>query len=452
MGDDDRYDDRRHGDGHSRESRTDDRRRDDESEIITCNAEDAAFILGKGGQTKQKISRVCGATIELNERENTIELFGTDKQRQLAKDYIGYIMKQRTGSVSIDIDSERDDMTVVRVPEDCVAFVMGRGGQTLRMMEGEWGTLMFFAKGMESDGGSSEMLMIFGPLRSRRGAEMKVMSAIEHKSPGTFIRDGKLAMQSRIAGDFPPEGWDVDQIPLHGDEFSYALGSGGSTRRKLAAASGCILEYVGKMACLVGFKRDRHRCRDYLKWLLKQKHGPLSVEVAGREDVITVPIPSSCVGWVTGFKGEALRRVEQESGTFCFINAASERGEEETLLIFSYKEDCRRRGKDIVLQRISEHQRGGGGGGPRGGGGGYSGERYDDRRGGHDNRYDSRYDDRRRDDRYDDRRRDDRYDDRRRDDRYDNNRYDNNRYDNNRYGERGRDERRRDDRYDDRRR
>lgn len=36
---------------------------------------------------------------------------------------------------------------------------------------------------------------------------------------------------------------------LTGENFSYALGAKGSTRRKLAAASGCIIEYVGKLAC-----------------------------------------------------------------------------------------------------------------------------------------------------------------------------------------------------------
>ena len=30
--------------------------------------------------------------------------------------------------------------------QDCVGYVMGRGGQVLRSMEEEWGTLMFFAK------------------------------------------------------------------------------------------------------------------------------------------------------------------------------------------------------------------------------------------------------------------------------------------------------------------
>eukprot|EP00966_Prymnesium_polylepis_P147794 3414187-Prymnesium_polylepis.1 len=64
-------------------------------------------------------------------------------------------------------------------------------------MESEWGSLMFFAKTTEPQNDGREMLMIFGPVRARRGAEMKVMSAIEHKRPGTFVRDGELRMQKR---------------------------------------------------------------------------------------------------------------------------------------------------------------------------------------------------------------------------------------------------------------
>ena len=101
-------------------------------DTVECDAEDAAFILGKGGTTKQKISRVSGADIELDEKANLITVMGTAKQRRTAKDYIQFVIQQRRGNVEINLDSGRDDMTVVRVPSECVAFVMGRGGQTLR--------------------------------------------------------------------------------------------------------------------------------------------------------------------------------------------------------------------------------------------------------------------------------------------------------------------------------
>lgn len=40
-------------------------------------ASDAAFILGKGGKTKEKIGRVSGAMVELPPRSLTLEISGT---------------------------------------------------------------------------------------------------------------------------------------------------------------------------------------------------------------------------------------------------------------------------------------------------------------------------------------------------------------------------------------
>ena len=68
-------------------------------------------------------------------------------------------------------------------------------------------------------------------------------------------------------------------------ELSYALGKDGTTRRKLARASGCIMEYVGQLAFLCGTLDERQRARTYLKWLLKQRHGPVTVDYEERDDV-----------------------------------------------------------------------------------------------------------------------------------------------------------------------
>lgn len=56
------------------------------------------------------------------------------------------MLAQRVGAVTIDFSDPRPDLSVVEVPEDCVGYVMGKQGTTLRGMEDEWGTLMFFAK------------------------------------------------------------------------------------------------------------------------------------------------------------------------------------------------------------------------------------------------------------------------------------------------------------------
>ena len=95
--------------------------------------------------TKRKLERVSGARIEVCD-DLKLELYGTDEERQKARDYCNFVMAQRRGAVYIDFDQYRSDMSVVIVPESCVAYIMGKGGQVLRSFEEQWGTLMFFAQ------------------------------------------------------------------------------------------------------------------------------------------------------------------------------------------------------------------------------------------------------------------------------------------------------------------
>jgi hypothetical protein len=71
-----------------------------------------------------------------------------------------------------------------------------------------------------------EKLAMFGPRRGRRGAELKVLSAIEQKIPGYMTKEMK-----DHTSDLP---WGTDLKWLRDDELSYALGKRGMTRKKLA--------------------------------------------------------------------------------------------------------------------------------------------------------------------------------------------------------------------------
>ena len=350
-----------------------------------------------------------------------------------------------------------------QVPDDCVGFVMGRGGGTLRELEEEWGTLMFFAstgeepKNAPTGNHSNEKLFIFGPTRGRRGAEIKVMSTVEFKMPGFCIdSNGALIEPERVVGDVADEGWGIETVKLVDEEFSYALGSRGSTRRKLAAASGCIIEYVGRLAVFIGFSDERTRGQEYLKLLLEQRTGsPTVPDINERKDVTFVEVPVESVGFITGHRGDSLRSIERMSKTFCFTDGdkndperRSDGRTHERLLIFGCTEMARNHARDLVEEKIAHHkdiQNGGGRGGYSGGGRGYD----DDRRGG--GRYD---DDRRGGGRYDDDRRGgDRYGDRyrERDRDYDRRGGGDRRYDDRRGGGRYGDDRRGGGRYDDRR-
>jgi len=368
------------------------KRRSDSEDIVErtldVDKDDAAFILGRGGSTKKKIAKVAGCEIDLEERDSTICLRGTEKECDRAEDYLDFVKQQRLGPVTINLDRKRDDFTAYRVPEDCIGFVMGRNGATLRSMEEEWGVLMFFAKtkvgGRDQDASGAESLCIFGDLAARRGAEVKVMSAVEHKHPGYCVSSrNELRELERVPGDEDVDGWGCDTMPLSEESYSYVLGSKGNTRRKLAKASGCVIEYVGRLACFAGYKKDRRRGRDYLTWLLEQRKGASVVDnPRDRDDCTVVKVPSESIAFITGHRGESLREVEKETGTFCFSDGdRNDRNKQiENLLIFSYSRDARNRAADLIEDRIDEHKRIGGPRPPK--------NRDNDRRRGDD---DSRY-------------------------------------------------------------
>merc|ERR1719453_1440776 len=118
-------------------------------ETLKLTDGDAAFLLGKGGKTKAKIARVSGADLELFERDLILEIRGTDKQRRAAKKYAKCVMAQRVGPVSLDKynrDGRDPDMTIVKVPQECVGFVTGKAGNFLRTMEEEWNVILFFVE------------------------------------------------------------------------------------------------------------------------------------------------------------------------------------------------------------------------------------------------------------------------------------------------------------------
>ena len=117
------------------------------------------------------------------------------------------------------------------------------------------------------------------------------------------------------------------------------------------------MEYVGQVAFICGTLDERVRAKTYLKWLLKQRHGSVYVEdLKDRDDVTIVPCPRDCIGYVTGNRGSSLRQVEEESGTFCFVEGGH--GDAEQLLIFCHSRADREVAERLINNLINEKVRG----------------------------------------------------------------------------------------------
>ena len=197
---------------------------------MTVGGEDAAFLVGTGGATKAKVARVAGVRLDLNDEEggsHRLDITGNEKARARARQYVEWVLRQRVGPITVDTSTSRDDLSIVDVPNECVAYVMGKNGSVLRAIEEEWGTLMFFGRPTTGSEEGKEKLMILGSRRARRGAELKVMSAVEHKMQGYFVNVEEKNLKNKLeqVGDGEGDGFSYDVFPFEGEEFSYALGA-----------------------------------------------------------------------------------------------------------------------------------------------------------------------------------------------------------------------------------
>jgi len=325
--------------------------------------DDAAFILGKGGKTKDKIARVSGAEIELFERDLVLEIRGSKLERRRAKKYAEGVMAQRTGPVTVHEDYNDGDLTMLRVPQEAVGFVTGRAGNFLRTIEEEWGTLMFFVEVESSRSRSKEYekLAIFGDVKARRGAELKVLSAVETKVPGYYEKMKDEVIPRDKGCDYGDGTWGTDTMQFQDDELSYALGKQGGTRKKIERSSGAIVQYVGQNALFSGLKADRRRAKEYMKWLFDQLEGPVYVDGwEDRDDITVVDVPQDCIGYVTGNRRAALGGIEEEWGTLMFFmnkegqskGGSKGRGGSEQLAIFGNPRA--RRGAELKVMSAVE--------------------------------------------------------------------------------------------------
>ena len=63
------------------------RRGDSGESRVRVTAPDVGFLLGKGGRTKEKLARVSGCQIEIREKQNVVEVYGSAQNRRRAEKY-----------------------------------------------------------------------------------------------------------------------------------------------------------------------------------------------------------------------------------------------------------------------------------------------------------------------------------------------------------------------------
>ncbi len=87
------------------------------------------------------------------------------------------MFEQLDGPVDVPDPSRRDDMSLIEVPQDSVAYITGKKREALGQIERDMGSLMFFLGKKDEKKGDAEFekLAIFGDRRARLASLMRVL-------------------------------------------------------------------------------------------------------------------------------------------------------------------------------------------------------------------------------------------------------------------------------------
>merc|ERR1712224_112413 len=152
---------------------------------MQVSEEDMSYLIGKEGSTQSKIEKAAGCVLIYV--GNFAHIAGTYNERKRCRDYLGWLLKQLKGAVTVRDVASRDDCLEMYVPQNCKGWIMGNRGSELRRVEKETGVFSFMAL----DDRGEERLLILGhdagtksSKEGRLAAERMVNEMIQDKRRG----------------------------------------------------------------------------------------------------------------------------------------------------------------------------------------------------------------------------------------------------------------------------
>lgn len=290
----------------------------EERVLVELPIDEMETVVGEKQFTIKKISRMTNTTINYDRARSTLELKGAEGDVKRANKYIFFRRAEKRNEVRLQERDDDGDITVLDIPQECAGFVSGTKGFNMREIEFESETFIYYGIDERRPKISPDMItvIIFGERLGRRRAELRVMSLVEIKLPKYYTDNSKY----RPRLESPEVDWGTDIIDIT-QNYKMLLGKGGATKRKLARAANCAIEYIGTYAFISGNNEQRRRGRTYIQALIDQitiKRVDIP-DIDQRDDITVIQIPTSSVGYVTGKNGAALREIEEKTNTFCFM-------------------------------------------------------------------------------------------------------------------------------------
>jgi len=164
---------------------------------MKLEGEAVAYVLGRDGTTKRRLEKCSGCQLEVG--EDTISIYGTPAERKLGSFFIEVTLQQRNKKMNLDFNAleDREDCERLDVPKECVGFVLGNKGATLRGFEDQSCAYMVFDNDTMREG--KKRLYIMGQRKNRAKARALVEEAVAFR----LRKDKDMPRRSRSRSRSP---------------------------------------------------------------------------------------------------------------------------------------------------------------------------------------------------------------------------------------------------------
>jgi len=146
---------------------------------MKLEGEAVAYVLGRDGTTKRRLEKCSGCELEVG--DDKITVYGSPEERKMGMFFIEVTLQQRNRKMTLDFEelARRENCETLDVPTECVGFVLGNRGATLRAFEDQSSAYMVFDNDRTRDG--KKRLYVLGPRRARAKARALVEEAVQFR-------------------------------------------------------------------------------------------------------------------------------------------------------------------------------------------------------------------------------------------------------------------------------
>jgi len=168
---------------------------------MQLEGEAVAYVLGRDGTTKRRLEKCSGCQLEVG--SDTISVYGTPAERKLGMFFIEVTLQQRNKKMNLNFSEleDREDCEKLDVPKECVGFVLGNRGATLRGFEDQSCAYMVFDNDTMREG--KKRLYILGQRKNRAKARALVEEAVNFRLRKDKVDGGSRGGRSRSRSRSP---------------------------------------------------------------------------------------------------------------------------------------------------------------------------------------------------------------------------------------------------------